>query len=260
MTDGATLRIATPRATPITPPTTPRTRLSVNSCRTTRERPAPSAALVASSRRRTVARARRRLAMFAQQIRSTRPTTPRNRIDVSRSSRPTTAPCSGSIVTPRPVFDAGSSRASAAAIALRSPAAASCVTPGFSRPIASAYAKRPAFDGAAGGNRSVESAHMLDRPITCAASGTMPTTVHGSPSNRRLRPTMPGSALNLDRQKLSVSTTTDARSASSDGRNVRPTTGRTPRTSKMPELTHCRGTVSALPSSPASTMPATFGT
>ena len=28
----------------------------------------------------------------------------------------------------------------------------------------------------------------------------------------------------------------------------------------MPELTHCRGTVSALPSSLASTMPATFGT
>ena len=73
----------------------------------TRRRPAPSADRIASSRVRTVARARSRLATLAQQIRSTKPTTPRNSIDVSRSSLPISASCIGSSTTPRPLFVVG---------------------------------------------------------------------------------------------------------------------------------------------------------
>ena len=61
-----------------------------------RPRRAPIADLIASSRARAVARASNRLATFAQQISRTKPTTPRNRRDVVRSSRPTSASCSGS--------------------------------------------------------------------------------------------------------------------------------------------------------------------
>ena len=72
------------RAMPSAPPISESTRLSVSSWRMMRRRPAPSAERTASSRVRTVARASSRLATFAQQISSTKPTTPRNSIDVSR--------------------------------------------------------------------------------------------------------------------------------------------------------------------------------
>ncbi len=78
----------------------------------TRRRPAPNADRIASSLVRTVARVRSRLATLAQQMSSTNPTTPRNSIDVRRSSRPITASCNGSSVTPRPLFVAGNSWAS----------------------------------------------------------------------------------------------------------------------------------------------------
>ena len=78
------------------------TTLSVSSCRMMRRRPAPSAERTASSRERAVARASSRLATLAQQIRSTKPTTPRNSIDVVLRSLPIIVSCSGSRVTVRP--------------------------------------------------------------------------------------------------------------------------------------------------------------
>ena len=49
------------------------------------------------------------------------------------------------------------------------------------------------------------------------------------------------------------------RLASSLGRNVRPTTGLTPSTSKKPWVTHWRGTFSGVPSGLLMTIPPTFG-
>ena len=71
---------------------------------------------------------------------------------------------------------------------------------------------------------------------------------------------MPGSALNRVRHNGSLSTTALARFASSSAENVRPAIGVTPSTSKIPDVTHCRETVSALPSAPAITIPPTPGT
>ena len=223
----------------------------------TRRRPAPSAERIANSRVRTVARARSRLATLAQQISRTKPTTPRNSIEVNRRSRPMTASCIGSRVTPRPLFVFGNSRASRAATAARSASAASSVAPGLKRPIAcSTWAPR-----ASGGAPCIETiAQMLLRPISSDSFGTMPTTVYSEPSSRMSRPTTVRSALNRARQNASLKTTTLARRVSSEGRNVRPTIALTPSTSKIPAVTHWRGTVSARPSAPAMTMPPTPAT
>ncbi len=66
------------------PPATASSVLSVSSCRTSRPRPAPSAARIASSRSRPSIRASVRLATFAQAISSTSPVMPSR---ISSSSR-----------------------------------------------------------------------------------------------------------------------------------------------------------------------------
>ena len=63
--------------------------------------------------RATVARASSRLATLAQQMSSTKPTTPRNSIDVRRRSLPIIASCIGSSVTPRPLLVCRDTRAPA---------------------------------------------------------------------------------------------------------------------------------------------------
>ena len=100
---------------------------------------------------------------------------------------------------------------------------------------------------------------MLLWPISWKSFGTMPTTVQSDPSSRISRPTTPGSALNRVRQNASLITITFARLASSSWENVRPAIGMTPSTSNIPAVTHCRDTVSALPSAPAITIPPTLG-
>ena len=69
-------RVAAASARPSTPPVPVTTRLSVSSCRSTRSRPAPSAMRTAISRRRTIARASRRLVRFAHAINSTHTAAP----------------------------------------------------------------------------------------------------------------------------------------------------------------------------------------
>ena len=140
--DGAAARIAAARAMPSTPPAAASTRLSVSNCVTIRRRPAPSAARTASSRVRTVARASTRLATFAQHRSSTKPTTPRNRIDVSRRSRPISNSRIGVIVRRR--GDRAPVRAaSVSASPVRSARAASIDTPGFSRPTTCSNRQTP---------------------------------------------------------------------------------------------------------------------
>ena len=132
--DGAAAMSAAVTPTATRPPIDASTRLSVSSCATTRPRPAPSAALTASSRVRPVACARSRLATLAQHISSTNPTTPRSSSDVSRTSRPMRASRSGCTVTPCPLLLSGNCSASRAAIASRSACARSRLTSGFNRP------------------------------------------------------------------------------------------------------------------------------
>jgi hypothetical protein len=71
--------------------------------------------------------------MFAKQISSTKPTTPRNSSDVRCSSEPSTVSRSGSMATLRPSFVVGYSRARSAAIRVSSARAASSDTPGARR-------------------------------------------------------------------------------------------------------------------------------
>ncbi len=65
-------------ASPSAPPIAASTRLSINSCRTSRPRLAPNASRTEISRPRVVARASSRFATFAQAMSSTSPTTPNN--------------------------------------------------------------------------------------------------------------------------------------------------------------------------------------
>ena len=94
-------------------------------------------------------------------------------------------------------------------------------------------------------------------PISCAESGTTPTTLYGAPSSRRSRPTIVGSPLKRVRQNDSLSTTASARLRSSSMVRVRPTIALTPSASNTPAVTHWRETVSAMPSAPPITMPPT---
>ncbi len=85
--------------------------LSVNSCRTTRARPAPSALRTAISRSRPDARASSVLATFAHAMSSTNVTIVRSATSVPRIPD-TTLSRSGRTVMPSPVFDSGYERSS----------------------------------------------------------------------------------------------------------------------------------------------------
>ena len=75
-----------------------------------------------------------------------------------------------------------------------------------------------------------------------------------------MRPTTVGSPPKRVRQNVSLSTTASgAPGTLSAAANVRPTSGRTPKTSKNPDVTHWRDTLSGAPSAPAITMAPTFG-
>ena len=74
----------------------------------------------------------------------------------------------------------------------------------------------------------------------------MPTTVHSMPS-RRYRARRCGIAIEARAPKR-LAHHDDWGALRSSSENVRPAIGLTPRTSKIPAVTHCRETVSALPS------------
>ena len=152
-----------------------------------RRRPAPSAARTASSRVLALARAISRFATFAQQINRTKPTTPRNSIDVTLRSLPMAVSCMGSSRTPRPALLSGNSRASPSATADRSDWAAARPVPGFIRPTTcSMYCPR-ARGGMLTNGRI---AQRLVRPRISKLLGTTPTTVHSIPSSLMSCPTM----------------------------------------------------------------------
>ena len=123
------------RRIPHTPPMAASTRFSVSSCRTSRPRPAPSAARSDSSRRREVERASCRLAMLAQAMSRISATKPSRMSSVGRVF-PTRYSRSGTTDAPTPALVAGNSAASARAMAERSACACARVAPGLSMPTA----------------------------------------------------------------------------------------------------------------------------
>ena len=110
------------------------TMLSVRNCVKRRPRPAPRAVRTATSRFRPSARTSSRFATLAQAISKTIATAP-SKVSTPVRERPTTASVSGIIGTVRSGFDcrSGSMRRQWRAVPL---AAASIVTPGFTRPTA----------------------------------------------------------------------------------------------------------------------------
>ena len=126
-------------ARPAMPPPIDSSRLSVSSCRISRDRFAPSASLIATSRRRFVARDSIRLAMFAHAISRTMPTTIIRTVEsCTRTLAPwplglSRACSSGTAVALRPLFSTGKACSRLAKMVRRLERACSTVTPGFSR-------------------------------------------------------------------------------------------------------------------------------
>ena len=126
-----------PSTSPSTPPASESSTLSVSNCPTMRLRPAPSAARIAISRRRIVARASNKFATFAHAISSTQPTAPSNTSSDVRTS-PTTVSLIGNAVKllPCPPNAPGNFRSNSAAACFIAACAIARVTPGFSRAVA----------------------------------------------------------------------------------------------------------------------------
>ena len=120
---------------PAIPATTASTTLSVRSWRTSRARPAPTAARTTISRPRAEARASSRLATLAQAMSRTKATAPSRTKSVCRVS-PTMASCRGVRRTPLSALLRGYSAESRAAMPVISARAWASETPGASRPTA----------------------------------------------------------------------------------------------------------------------------
>ena len=175
---------------------------------------APSAARIAISRRRVVARASCRLATFAVAASSSSPTAASSTISGRRTSA-VTAACMGVAVTPTaPLFPkmavvviavSGTSRPRD----VPSAAAWDGVESGRTAAIAlNIDSELPAT----GGTRNGSQARMV-RSGNAAASARTPTTVCAWPSSCTARPSTPGSALKRWRHRCSDSTTTGPRAA-----------------------------------------------
>ncbi len=132
-TSASTPQIA--RRSPKAPPHAPSSTLSVRSCRTRRQRAAPSALRTAISVSRADARASSRFATLVHAISNTNPTAPSSSSTASRML-PTVASWSGTAVIPRPSLCSGYCRASSVPMVRTSAMACSTGTPGFTRPTA----------------------------------------------------------------------------------------------------------------------------
>ena len=119
--------------TPIAPPTTAIKILSVRSCRTIRQRPAPSAVRMTISRPRSAPLANKRFAKFAHAISNTR-LTAANRMSKALRDWPTILSCKAMSAVLRFLLSAGYCFASCSSISRISALACCRVTPGASRP------------------------------------------------------------------------------------------------------------------------------
>ena len=201
---------------------------SVNSWRMRRARPAPTAVRTRISPRRDAAWATRRFATFAHASSSSRVTAPKsartaslNRGLIIHSLNPTASAL-------HPLFVSGEACAQRRDTSRSSPAACSGVAPGASRAItASALSPWSAFGSARSWTHASASAGKSN------PGGITPVTVSGLPSTLTTRPTMPVDALKRERHRPSESTIRRSTTPgpSSSAVNMRPSCGRTPRTS-----------------------------
>jgi hypothetical protein len=121
---------------PSAPPALESSTASVNSCRNTRPRPAPSAERIAISLRRLKARVKSRLPTLAHAMRRTNPAAPSSMSSIVRLL-PTMSSCIGMTTAPQPRPSVrGNSRASRAEIASISACAWTTSTPLFRRATA----------------------------------------------------------------------------------------------------------------------------
>ena len=240
------LRSSTPqkaRTIPAAPPASANKTLSVSICRTSRRRPAPSAARIAISLVREVLRASKRLATLAQAMRRTSATAPRR---ISRAARasPTSAVCRGTSRMLQPVFESGYCFPRRSAIVSNSAWACEMVVPVFNTPITRRNREGrdviPVTSNGAGIQRSAS-----DKSGT--SSRRTPTMVMRLPSRSNDCPTAPGSLPNRSCHRRRPRTTTwGLLTPSSAATNVRPSSGWTPRACKKPDVTTAPFTCAAL--------------
>ena len=197
-------RLAHASISPAAQPIPVSTRLSVKNCRINRPRLAPSAARMAVSALRRVARAKSRLATFEHAISKTSATAPSSSHRVDWTS-PKTASVSDSTLPPRPAFVSGNSFSSRCMMASIWVWAVVRVAPGLSRANTSKkFAARdaPASTSVSGSQSS--RAAFLVRPADPAASndgGITPMIVSRRPSRVSAWPMAEGSPANLRCQK-----------------------------------------------------------
>ena len=117
---------------PSPPPTRARNMLSVSNWRTSRQRPAPSAARTAISRCRSAMRERNRLATLAQAMSSTRETAAMSTVSAARDD-PTISSCMGFSAMPMSVLLSGNACSRRAAMLSISACACRSDTSGFMR-------------------------------------------------------------------------------------------------------------------------------
>ena len=187
-----------PRTRPIAAPPRARSRLSTRSWRPIRKGLAPRQQRTAISRHRAVARARSRLATFAQAMSSTIPTAPR-RTSRGVLTSPTRFRASGSAYTIDLAgsVDAGSvrgfpsrSRQKSSLSRAISRAASLGVRPGASRASAVQHQQSRLSGSMPSGTQSSVWLVAAGKP---KPGGMIPTTVPGRPSITTLFPTTPGS-------------------------------------------------------------------
>ena len=229
---------------PASAPNAASTRLSVSSCRATRQRLAPRAMRTLSSLLRAVARASCRLATFAPTIRnSTKQTAIRIRSGASsKACIPRCAFHTGTRLAWKPLLVFGDSSARRRAQASTSASACSNVTPGFSRAVthicrsprsSSSHVPWPFSSGAM--LMGIQISIRMPGIVPRNSSGAMPATVSSYRFTRMVLPTTRGSPWNRLRQSPALMTATGAApelSPDSDGRNARPRIGFTPSVAK----------------------------
>ncbi len=217
----------TARTVPSAPPRRARSRLSVSSCRTSRERPAPSASRTPISRRRAAPRPSKSPAIFAQPTSSTMPAMIVNSPMNAKSGasvrvtprNPATPSIRKTSVCPKRSLSSGYSRASCRATIRVAACACAALTPGLSlAAIWNATLPRscimlPIF------GRSIGIQKSEKKPAGRAPRnprGITPSTSNGRPLSITVRPTIEGSLANRVRQVRSPSTTMSVRA--SEGR------------------------------------------
>ena len=208
-------------SSPPNPPASERTRLSASNWRTSRPRPAPSAARTASSRWRAVARASRRLATFAQAMRSTKATAPASTKSAGRMS-PVSCCRSGTTFDVHPVLKSGNICVRLAETCVISACACSTAMPGLRRPTTVSDRPRGVRDCAVNpiGSQTSTFLSRIENP-----DGMTPTIVKGVPCDTTGWPRMFGSPRKRRFHSRSLMTTVELPGTFSAAVKPRPIAG-----------------------------------